>query len=116
MIRFNKLLQINYFLSIFICTYISIDYILNLFMVKKSKKNKYKINDKMFYQMNQIIMKEGNIDKDIYSRKISSKVVKKFCKFSIKYGYNLNNLTSEQFDHLYKLYVNYQIKKSNYHI
>ena len=60
---------------------------------------------------NVIYIKSG-LDKDIYKRKLSKKVVIKFCKISKKLGIKLNDeITDKQFDNIYKIYVDYQINK-----
>jgi hypothetical protein len=63
--------------------------------------------DKMY----KIIELASSLDKDPYNRKISSKVVKKFCKIAKKYSIELDNITNEQFDFIYKNYTKYLIKK-----
>lgn len=62
-------------------------------------------------QMYNIIMTKGSIDKDLYNRTISNDVIKKFCKIARKYSININTLTDDEFNFIYKKYVKYIIKK-----
>jgi len=61
--------------------------------------------------MKNIIEEKGDLHNDPYNRKLSSKVIKKFCKISNKLNINLLNITDKQFDDIYKTYVEYQLKK-----
>jgi hypothetical protein len=70
-----------------------------------SKYNK-KIHDLLF--------EKSGLDKDPYNRQLSEKVVKKFCKISKKIGIKYDDIVSdEQFDNIYRIYCNQQIKKYN---
>jgi len=72
--------------------------------IKKEKNNKY---EKMY----KIIELAGDLNNDIYNRKISPQVVLKFCKIAKKYSIDLDNITDEQFNLIYKSYTDYLIKK-----
>lgn len=73
-------------------------------------KYKNKINDE-YEKMYKIIEITSGLDKDLYKRKISPKVVQKFCKIAKSKSINLNTITYEEFNLIYKTYTNYLIKK-----
>jgi hypothetical protein len=82
---------------------------------KKNNVNKRNTNKYEYNKMYRIIELAGGLDKDPYNRKISSKVVYKFCNIAKTYSIDLNNITDEQFDFIYKKYTEYLIKKyTNY--
>ena len=61
-----------------------------------------------------VIYEKSGLDKDPYMRKLSKKVVIKFCEIAQKLGIKLNDIISEtQFDNIYKKYVEHQINKSD---
>lgn len=66
-----------------------------------------------YVQMNKIIEKAGGLDKDLYGRKISPHVVKKFCHIAKNKSIDLNNITDKEFDMIYKTYTEYLIDKCN---
>ena len=70
--------------------------------------NIYLDSDK-YQKMYQIIEKNSGFDK--YCRKISPDVVKKFCKIAKIKSINIDNITDEQFDIIYKIYTEYLISK-----
>jgi hypothetical protein len=63
-------------------------------------------------KMYNIIMSKGSIDKDPYNRTISESVAKKFYKIAKKYSINLDKITDNEFDFIYKKYVKYLIQKN----
>lgn len=67
--------------------------------------------DDEYHQMNNIIEKAGGLDNDLYGRKISPHVVKKFCHIAKNKSIDLNNITEEQFDTIYRTYTEYLILK-----
>ncbi len=64
-----------------------------------------------FEKMYRIIEIKGGIDKEPWKRKISSKVVKKFCKIALANKINLDLITDKQFDFIYCTYTDYLIDK-----
>lgn len=73
------------------------------------EKNKEKQND--IEKMYNIIMIKGNIYNDQYNRTVSYDVAKKFYKIAKKYSINIDNVTDDEFDFIYKKYVKQMIKK-----
>ena len=55
--------------------------------------------------MYKIIEKEGNIDKDLYNRKISPVVVNQFCIIAKQKRIDLDTITKKQFESIYKTYT-----------
>lgn len=76
----------------------------NIELRNKSYDNEY---DKMY----KIIERASELDKDPYSRKISSDVVNKFCEIAKNKSINLDTITDEEFDEIYAKYVEYTISK-----
>ena len=70
--------------------------------------NKNNIEYKKMYK---IIELASGIDKDPYNRKISPKVVLKFCQIAKSKSINLDTMTDEEFDLIYEIYTNYLIHK-----
>lgn len=68
-------------------------------------------NDDEYLKMYNIIEKASGLDKVPYGRKISPRVVKKFCRISKNKSINLDNITEEQFDTIYRTYTEYLIDK-----
>ena len=62
-------------------------------------------------RMNNIIEKAGGLDKDLYGRKISPHVIKKFCHIAKNKSIDLNNITDEEFDIIYITYTEHLIDK-----
>lgn len=91
------------YLLLLLLTFIGL---LNYYQFEKTKTLEH---EKMF----NIIINKGSIDKDIYNRTISNDVVKIFCKIANKYNVNLDTITDDQFDKIYKKYVKYVIRKAN---
>ena len=83
-------------------------FIYTLYLTCKKKIFNYSYEYKKMYK---IIELAGNFDKDIYNRKISPNVIKKFCKIAKKNSIDLDNITHEQFNFIYKTYTEYLIKK-----
>ncbi len=54
-------------------------------------------------------MLTGSIDQDPYKRTIEKDVAKKFCHIAKKYSINLDTITDNEFDFIYKKYVEYII-------
>ena len=75
----------------------------------------YSINNltNSYIKMYKIIETKGKLDKDLYKRKISSKVIKKFCKIAKKYSINLDTISDLQFDFIYRKSVSKLLKKHN---
>ena len=73
--------------------------------------NNHNHNDNEYYKMYNIIKKASGLDKDPYGRTISPRVVKKFCRIAKNKSINLDNMTEEQFDTIYKNYTEYLIEK-----
>lgn len=67
--------------------------------------------DDEYLKMYNIIEKASGLDKDPYGRKISPRVVKKFCRIAKNKSINLDNITEEQFDTIYRTYTEYLIDK-----
>ena len=67
--------------------------------------------DDEYLQMNNIIEKVGGLDKDPYKRKISPCVVKNFCRIARNKSIDLDNITEEQFDIIYRTYTEYLVDK-----
>lgn len=67
--------------------------------------------DDEYLKMYNIIEKASELDKDPYGRKISPRVVKKFCRIAKNKSINLDNITEEQFDTIYRTYTEYLIDK-----
>jgi hypothetical protein len=74
----------------------------------KTHTDKYRCEYKKMYR---IIELASGLDSDPYNRKISPKVVKKFCKIAHEYSIDLDNITDGQFDFIYKTYSEYLIDK-----
>jgi hypothetical protein len=64
-------------------------------------------------KMSNIIISKGSINNDPYKRNISELVVKKFCLIAKKYSINLDTITDDEFNFIYKKYVKYFIRKNN---
>ncbi len=92
----------------------------NFYFNQSLNKNKNNDNNKIdddhdeYNKMYKIIELASGLDKDPYDRKISPKVVRKFCKIAKKYTINLNTITDDEFDFIYKKYTEYLIKKHTY--
>lgn len=69
------------------------------------------INNSEYEKMYKIIEITSELDKDPYKRKISPKVVIKFCKIAKSKSINLDTINNKQFDLIYKTYTEYLIKK-----
>lgn len=67
--------------------------------------------DDEYHKMYDIIEKASELDKDPYGRKISPCVVKKFCQIARNKSIDLNNITEEEFDIIYRTYIEYLIEK-----
>jgi hypothetical protein len=61
--------------------------------------------------MNNMIEQVVRLDKDPYGRKISSRLIKKFCNIAKNKSIDLNNITNEEFDIIYRTYTEYLIDK-----
>lgn len=82
--------------------------------IKIKNKDKYILitnSDDEYRQMYNIIEKASGLDKDPYGRKISPRVVKKFCHIARNKSIDLNNITEEEFDIIYRTYSEYLIEK-----
>lgn len=64
-----------------------------------------------YEKMYKIIEIASELDKDPYKRKISPKVVIKFCKIAKSKSINLDTITDVEFDLIYKTYTDYLIQK-----
>lgn len=73
-------------------------------------KEKFTLEQEKMYN---IIMLKGSIYHDPYKRTIRKSVVKKFCNIAKKYSINLDTITSDEFDFIYKKYVDHMIDKYN---
>ena len=77
--------------------------------------NKYintnkKITKEYYKKIYKLIYDKSELSKDPYKRKLNKSVVKKFCKIALGMGIKEHTfVTEEQFDLIYKTYVEYQI-------
>lgn len=62
-------------------------------------------------QIYNTIEKASWLDKDFYGRKISSHVVKKFCRIAKNKSIDLNNITDKEFDIIHITYTEHLIDK-----
>jgi hypothetical protein len=84
----------------------------NIKLINKSCDNEYDNEcDNEYDKMYKIIERASELDKDPYSRKISSDVVNKFCEIAKNKSINLDTITDKEFDEIYAKYVEYTISK-----
>ena len=78
-----------------------------------SKNKKKSIESEYYNKFYQILYKESGLDKDQYSRDLSSSTVKIFCKIAKSHGIKFeDHVDSKTFDKLYGELVEYQINKA----
>ena len=93
------------FIGVFVTGYL-------FFKSNKSKKNKiHRINPNEFNQMYKIIETKGGIDKEPWKRKISPRVIKKFYLIARANSIDINTMTDEQFDFIYRTYTDRIVNK-----
>lgn len=77
---------------------------------ENNNKNHAKSN---YNKMYNIIETTGGLDTDLYGRKINSNVVNSFCEIAQKYSIDLDNITNDEFDFIYRTYTENQIQLHN---
>jgi hypothetical protein len=71
------------------------------------------ITKEYYKKMKRIMIIQSSLNLDPHRRKISKKVIKNFCVISYNLGLDkrIDNLTNEEFDLIYKEYVDNRIKE-----